>query len=198
MTLWYRPKAPGELWTMAVWGEQLWRHLPPHCVSTNGNTHSALWPSIYHYYNSADLPGKGGESNKDVKLSCRLKELLWRKHFMDHYIYVDVGLKFVIRGLFTWERDVRSNQLSSTVDIQIYWNAASIKEKDENCDTSYRVWFCTVTVTVTTLFFYILVFASGLLHECVHQRNLLQGGERVAGCDSSNPPKCYFSAPWET
>lgn len=55
--LYVRPKSPGEIWAMAVWGEQFWWHIPAHGAGTHGNTDPALWPGIYHHHNSADLPG---------------------------------------------------------------------------------------------------------------------------------------------
>lgn len=53
----YRPPAPAEVWTLALWGEQLRWHLPAHCTSTNGHTNSPLWPLIHHNHNFADLSG---------------------------------------------------------------------------------------------------------------------------------------------
>lgn len=75
LSLWFyfflghRPTASGEFWTVAVWGEQLWRHLAPHCISTNGDTHSALWLRIHHHYNSPDLPGRGGGNFSETSIN---------------------------------------------------------------------------------------------------------------------------------
>lgn len=53
----YRPRAPEEVWALAMWSEQFWWHLPPQRTSTNGHSDSALWPCIHHNHNSAHLPG---------------------------------------------------------------------------------------------------------------------------------------------